>query len=129
MRHQLVLGGLLLALAATADVASGCTPSGKSARDKQIAAEVCQSVADYPDQIISVWVTSTVMGMNVTKPYYRSLLADRLTAKEMVRSMLKVMQAKTQSPVVSFRLYWDNSVVIKGDVTMMGEYKVVFVDD
>jgi hypothetical protein len=69
------------------------------------------------------------MGMNVTKPYYRSLLADRVSAKELVRNMLKVMQTKTKSQIVGFRLYCHNTVVIKGDVTMMGEYKVVFVDD
>jgi hypothetical protein len=38
------------------------------------------------------------------------------------------MQAKTDSKAVSVRIYWDDTVVIKGDVTIMQELKVVFVE-
>jgi hypothetical protein len=103
---------------------------GKSERDILGARAICAVVepAGWLDQIQLIRVEDSIATLNITRPLYVTLAADRVSAQAQVASMLDSLRRTSGGDAVTLWIYSDRVRVIEGD-SSGGEPRVKFLAD
>ncbi len=99
--------------------------SGKSKKDKQVAARICQVFKDIPD-ILMISVQESILYVDISKAFYNEMMMDKLEAKKLIKLWMRGMRKESGKKIVTVWVYVDTIKVMEGATSWTGEDKFKF---
>lgn len=100
--------------------------TGKTQEDKAFAKRVYEAFKDAG--VYAVEVGGTMMFISIRQDLYRGMYDDRFTGKDLVRTWVKGLQGHTKESLCTVWVYYRDSKVIEGDVSIFGDIKVNYLE-
>ena len=107
--------------------ALACSQShGKSEKDKQVAARICEVFKDNP-HILMMSAQESILYVDISRTFYDEMMRDKLTSKELIKVWLRGMRVESGNRAVTVWIYVNKVKVIEGNTSWTGEDKFNFL--
>jgi len=126
MRTVICTAVSIILLLSASTVLACSLSHGESEKDKQVAARLCKVFRDIPD-IRMMSVQESILYVDITKQFYKGMMADKLEAKKLIKLWMRGMRQEHGRPSVTVWIYVDKIKVIEGDTSWTGEDKISFL--